>query len=52
MFGEERLSELVTENGGSSAQQLLELIVESVECFIGDTPRSDDITLFVVGRVN
>jgi serine phosphatase RsbU (regulator of sigma subunit) len=52
MFGEDRLSELVTENGGSSAQQLLELIVESVERFIGDTPRSDDITLFVVGRVN
>jgi serine phosphatase RsbU (regulator of sigma subunit) len=51
LFGEERLSELLAENTGSNAQQLLDLIVESVERFIGDTPRSDDITLFVVGRV-
>lgn len=50
LFGEERLSELMAKNAGSSAQQLLDLIVESVEQFIGDTPRSDDLTLFVVGR--
>ena len=50
LFGEERLSELLAQNAGSSAQQLLDLIVESVERFIGETPRSDDLTLFVVGR--
>jgi serine phosphatase RsbU (regulator of sigma subunit) len=52
LFGEERLSELLAQNPGCSAQQLLDLIVESVERFIGDTPRSDDLTLLVVGRVH
>jgi serine phosphatase RsbU (regulator of sigma subunit) len=50
LFGEERLSAAVKTNAAHSAQLILEAIVTSIEKFQGDTPQSDDLTLFVVKR--
>ncbi len=50
LFGEERLRVTVAANPDASAQQVLQAIVEAVRTFAGDTPQSDDLTLFVVKR--
>jgi sigma-B regulation protein RsbU (phosphoserine phosphatase) len=50
LFGEERLAEVLAANQGSNAQEMLEAIVDAVRDFCGDTPQSDDLTLFVVRR--
>jgi len=49
-FGTERLWEVVAANREASAQQVLQAVVEAVKAFTGDTPQSDDLTLFVVKR--
>jgi sigma-B regulation protein RsbU (phosphoserine phosphatase) len=50
VFGEERLRMNIRANGDSSAQAMLEAIVDSVAAFVGDRPPSDDITLMVLRR--
>lgn len=50
LFDEERLRATVMAHAGASAGQMLQAIVNAVEAFIGDTPPSDDFTLFVVKR--
>jgi sigma-B regulation protein RsbU (phosphoserine phosphatase) len=50
LFGEERLRAAVRANADAGAQQVQEAIVAAVEAFTGDTPQSDDLTLFVVKR--
>lgn len=50
LFGEERLCATVEASADNNAQKILETIVTSVEEFQGDTPQSDDLTLFVVKR--
>ncbi len=50
VFGEERLRMNIRANGDSSAQVMLEAIVDSVAAFVGDRPPSDDITLMVLRR--
>jgi sigma-B regulation protein RsbU (phosphoserine phosphatase) len=50
-FGEERLQRIVRATAGASAQQMLEAVVDSVQDFTGNSPQSDDVTLFVVRRV-
>jgi sigma-B regulation protein RsbU (phosphoserine phosphatase) len=49
-FGKERLKAIVEANAGAGAPQLKDTIVGAVEAFAGDTPQSDDLTLFVVKR--
>ena len=50
LFGEGRLQATVAANQGASAQQVLEAIIDALKTFTGDTPQSDDLTLFVVKR--
>jgi sigma-B regulation protein RsbU (phosphoserine phosphatase) len=51
LFGEERLRAAVAAAAPeASAQQVLEAVVDAVNAFTGDTPQSDDLTLFVVQR--
>ena len=40
----------VTAKPKASAQEVLDAIVQAVNTFTGNTPQSDDITLFVVKR--
>lgn len=49
-FGEERLESVVKANAGAPAQQVVDAVVHAVESHAGDTPQSDDLTLFVVKR--
>jgi sigma-B regulation protein RsbU (phosphoserine phosphatase) len=50
LFGEEQLEAVLAANQGGNAQEVLEAIVDAVRAFCGDTPQSDDLTLFVVRR--
>jgi len=50
-FGEERLTSLVKENSGQSANQLLNTIIESVQKFAGNKPQIDDMTVVIIKRV-
>jgi sigma-B regulation protein RsbU (phosphoserine phosphatase) len=50
MFGEDGLRAAVTAKPKASAQEVLEAIVQTVNTFTGNTPQSDDITLFVAKR--
>ena len=49
-FDGERLRAAVIANPDASAQQILSAVVDAVRAFTGDTPQSDDITLFVAKR--
>jgi serine phosphatase RsbU (regulator of sigma subunit) len=48
MFGEARLQKVLAANARAGAQQVLQTVVEAIRAFTGDTPQSDDLTLFVV----
>jgi sigma-B regulation protein RsbU (phosphoserine phosphatase) len=50
MFGERRLRAALRRVVGGSAAEVVHTVVEAVLEFVGDTPQSDDITLFVVRR--
>jgi serine phosphatase RsbU (regulator of sigma subunit) len=50
LFGEDGLRAAMTANPKASAQEVLEAIVQAVNTFTGNTPQSDDLTLFVVKR--
>jgi serine phosphatase RsbU (regulator of sigma subunit) len=50
MFNEERLCAVVASNPEASAQQVLQAVAKAVGSFVGDTPQSDDLTLFVIKR--
>lgn len=48
LFGEERLIALIQKEGGGSAKELAEKIVDEVNAFAGKAPQHDDITLLVM----
>ena len=50
MFGEERFIKTIEANTNTSAEKMMEAIVEAVHEFTGDTPQADDLTLFIVKR--
>jgi serine phosphatase RsbU (regulator of sigma subunit) len=50
LFDEERLRAAVASNPEASAQQVLQAVVAAVGAFVGDSPQSDDLTLFVIRR--
>ncbi|MDM8527460.1 SpoIIE family protein phosphatase [Anaerolineales bacterium HSG24] len=50
MFGEERLQTILTTSYQGNAKEVLQSIVDTVQEFTGNTPQSDDFTLFVVKR--
>ncbi len=49
-FGSDRLTQCVQNCRDRSPEELIESIVRAVDEFIGDVPRSDDITLLVLRR--
>jgi sigma-B regulation protein RsbU (phosphoserine phosphatase) len=49
-FGDERLHELARENAGCSAQEIQDAVLVAVHGFVGEAPRSDDVTLLVLAR--
>jgi phosphoserine phosphatase RsbU/P len=51
MFGEHRVAELIREESGSSAQRILERIVDEVTAFAAGAPQNDDMTLLIVKRL-
>jgi sigma-B regulation protein RsbU (phosphoserine phosphatase) len=50
MFSESRLQTAVAAQVQASAHEVLVAILEAVNTFAGDTPQSDDMTLFVIKR--
>ncbi|MEM7035056.1 MAG: SpoIIE family protein phosphatase [Chloroflexota bacterium] len=50
MYGEARLQALVEAHRIASAEDMVQSIVRAVHAFVGETPQSDDFTLFVVKR--
>ena len=51
VFGEERLRQVIEDNVGVTAQEMLDNIMDAVTAFSRDTPMADDLTLIVVSRV-
>lgn len=51
MFSDEQLQAVVASDPDASAQQALQAIVAAIEAFTGETPPSDDLTLFVIKRL-
>ena len=51
LYGLERLYKVIQRNSDATAQSLVNAIIESVHAFTGETPQSDDLTLFVVKRL-
>lgn len=51
LFGDERLQQIIAARDWQSADELLQVIVSSVEAFRGLTPPSDDLTLVVIRRL-
>lgn len=49
-FGEERLLDIVLGKKNSSAEQILEAVLDNVHRFVGSTPRQDDIAMIVIRR--
>jgi len=50
LYGEERLERLLLESRGQTPQELLRTIMADIDNFLGDAPRSDDITMLAVKR--
>jgi phosphoserine phosphatase len=51
MFGDQRVMDLVREEAGASAQELLKRIVDEVAAFAAGAPQNDDMTLLIVKRL-
>jgi serine phosphatase RsbU (regulator of sigma subunit) len=50
LFSEERAEKTAQANLGRSAQEIQEAMLEEVHGFVGDAPRSDDLTLVILKR--
>ncbi len=50
MYGQERLRMIIRENAESSAEEILEKILDDMHEFTGDTDQFDDITILVLKR--
>jgi sigma-B regulation protein RsbU (phosphoserine phosphatase) len=50
LFSEERVEKTAQANLGRSAQEIQEAMLEEVHGFVGDAPRSDDLTLVILKR--
>jgi phosphoserine phosphatase len=51
MFGDQRVVDLIREEAGSSAEQILHRIVDEVTTFAAGAPQNDDMTLVIVKRL-
>ena len=50
LFGEERLQVFLHENAQLAPAELMACLQQHLQAFVGDTPRSDDITVVIVKR--
>jgi sigma-B regulation protein RsbU (phosphoserine phosphatase) len=50
LFGEQRLSQIVSQNSGDTAEHLIELIFSAVRLHAGESSQSDDMTAVVIKR--
>ncbi len=50
-FGKDRLRALLRQLGAQSAEQINRQVMDAVLAFVGDSPRTDDITLTVIRAV-
>ena len=50
-YGEERTEKLIIENRGKSATEIVNCLMEDLNAFMGDAPRSDDITILTLKKV-
>jgi len=50
LFGIERLKNAVASHSDAGAKEILQEVVQAINTFAGDTPQSDDFTLYVVKR--
>jgi sigma-B regulation protein RsbU (phosphoserine phosphatase) len=51
LFGEDNLRQVIEKIGDVSAQAMLDGIMRSIEYFVKEAPRTDDLTLVVVQRM-
>ncbi|MCF7803732.1 MAG: SpoIIE family protein phosphatase [Candidatus Marinimicrobia bacterium] len=49
-FGEDRFEEALKKHHTKSAEELIEVVIESIQKFVGDAPQLDDMTLLVIRR--
>lgn len=49
-FGDQRLRSIVGKSAGISPDRVGETILEDVDWFVGDAPRSDDLSLVIIKR--
>lgn len=49
-FGDERLEQLLVENRDKQAEEVVGRLMSDIDEFVGDAPRSDDITILAVKR--
>lgn len=49
-YGYERFNEVLARAAGRPAQDLVDAVCDGVEQFVGQTPKSDDVTLLVISR--
>lgn len=49
-FGDERLEKLVVEHKNTQPDQLSSIIMKDINDFMGEAPRSDDITMIIIKR--
>lgn len=50
-FGERRLQKILREQAGSDTETILSAVLDAVDRFTGDVPRTDDLTLLIVRRL-
>jgi serine phosphatase RsbU (regulator of sigma subunit) len=50
-YGDDRFVALLREHIGSSAKDVVSLVVQSIDDYAGDTPQADDITMLVAKRL-
>ena len=50
-YGDERTEKMVLQNMNKSPQEIVNVMMEDINNYMGDAPRSDDITMLVLKRV-
>ncbi len=51
LYGEERLLELLKKQPDTNNEQLIKLLLEDLQSFVGDADQSDDITLLILNKL-
>ncbi len=49
-YGDERMEQLVADARTKNPREIVDLLMDDINDFMGDAPRSDDITIFLIKR--